>query len=215
MLVLFINQYYKPDTAATGQLLADVAEEMACQGDEVYVICSRRCYSGTDNVLPRRETINGVHIQRVGASGFGRASGAGRLLDWFSFYVLAMLRAFQLPKMDVCVCLTTPPFISLIGLLLYKVRGTQNIVWMMDVYPEIAVAYGVMREKSLVVRLFRSINSMLYRKAAAIIALGGTMKHRLIEAGAPPEKVTVVHNWVPGEALSGSDGISVGQSQGS
>ncbi len=46
MRILFLNQYYIPDVAATGQLLADVAEELAAQGHEAHVICSRRTYCG-------------------------------------------------------------------------------------------------------------------------------------------------------------------------
>lgn len=41
MRILLLNQFYPPDTAATGQLLADVARGLAASGHEVDVICSR------------------------------------------------------------------------------------------------------------------------------------------------------------------------------
>ena len=200
MRILFLNQYYIPDTAATGQLLADVAEEMAAQGHEVHVIVSRRKYTGGEEALPAKEVINGVHVHRVGATGFGRGTRICRLLDWLSFYCLAMWRAFRLPKLDVCVSLTTPPFISLVGLLLSKVRGTHSVIWVMDMYPEIAVAYGEIQQRGLTHRILAWLNRILYRNASAVISLGEVMTERLTLLGAPKDTVHTVHNWVPREA---------------
>lgn len=201
MRILFLNQYYIPDTAATGQLLADVAEEMAAQGHEVDVVVSRRRYAGGGETLPAEELINGVHVHRVGATGFGRASKIGRLFDWLSFYCLAMWQAFRLPKSDVCVSLTTPPFISLIGLMLSKLRSTRNVIWVMDVYPEIAVAYGVLPPRGVSCRILTRLNRILYRNAAAVISLGEVMTERLMSLGARRDTVHTVHNWVPREAI--------------
>jgi len=199
MRILFLNQFYVPDVAATGQLLADVAEELAAQGHQVHVICSRRTYSGGAATFAANELVNGVHVHRVGATGFGRAAAAGRIVDWLSFYVLAMWRALRLAKPDVCVSLTTPPFISLVGLTLSKVKGTRSVIWVMDVYPDIAVEYGVLAKKGLLYRMLSRVNGILYRNAAAVISLGEVMTGRLQSLGALPEKLHTVHNWVPGE----------------
>lgn len=201
MRILLINQFYRPDTAATGQLLADLAEELTAQGHEVHVICSRRSYSGGDHAYPKKETVNGVKIHRTGATGFGRSMTAGRLLDWSSFYLLAMWNAVRLPKMDVCIALTTPPFISLIGVLLRRLKGTKLIVWAMDLYPEATVALDVLTKRSILYRLLASISRSIYKSSSGIISLGEVMTQRLVEAGAPDDKITVVHNWVPGEAV--------------
>ncbi len=201
MRILFLNQYYIPDVAATGQLLADVAEELAAQGHEVHVICSRRTYSGGPAKYAASDVINGVHVHRVGATGFGPGRAVGRMIDYLSFYALATWRALRLAQMDVCVALTTPPFIALIGLMLRRLRGTKVVVWMMDVYPEVAVAFDVLSERSLLRRLLARVSRRIYRAAVAVISLGEVMTERLMEAGVPRDKITVVHNWAPGEAV--------------
>lgn len=211
MRVLFLNQFYIPDVAATGQLLADVAEEMAAQGHEVHVICSRRMYCGGSNGLASRETVRGVRVHRVGATGFGRTTQIGRILDWLSFYVFALWRALRLAKMDVCVALTTPPFISLIGLLLSKLKGTRNVIWVMDVYPEIAVAYGVLSRSGLFYRVLTRLNRIVYSNAAAVISLGEMMAERLRSLGAPNDIIHTVHNWVPRESVGQLDSQTVGR----
>jgi len=200
MRILFLNQYYVPDVAATGQLLADVAEELASQGHEVHVVCSRRTYGGGTQAFPRHDVAHGVHVHRVRATGFGRDRAIGRIVDYLSFYVLATWRALRLAKMDVCVALTTPPFIALIGLMLQALRGTKVVVWTMDVYPEVAVAYDVLSEKSLLYRVLAWVSRRIYKAAGVVVALGEVMAERLAEAGVPYEKIVVVHNWEPGEA---------------
>jgi len=200
MRVLFVNQFYVPDVAATGQLLADVAEALAGRGHEVHVVCSRRAYNGGGPVLPREEFVNGVHVHRVGATGFGRSRMCGRVLDYVSFYFLALHRAFALHRMDICVTLTTPPFIALVGLFLHKARGTRMVIWTMDLYPEVAVAFGVLGEKSLLRAVLARLSQRVYQAAGAIISLGEVMAQRLVEAGAAREKIAVIPNWVPREA---------------
>lgn len=202
MRVLLINQFYIPDTAATGQLLADVAESLKAEGHEVHVICSRRCYDGGRTSLVKEEAIHGIRIHRVAAMGFGRRWLAGRALDYLTFYISAAWRALVLPRPDVCVSLTTPPFISMIGLLLSKFKGTRNVIWVMDVYPEIAVAYEILSKRSVLYRLLSRINRALYRNAAAVISLGEVMTDRLESLGAPSDRLHTVHNWVPGEQTS-------------
>jgi colanic acid biosynthesis glycosyl transferase WcaI len=201
MRVLFINQFYVPDIAATGQLLADVAEELSCRGHDVHVLCSRRTYNGGGLALAAEEPVNGVHVHRVPATGFGRGRMFGRALDYASFYLLALWKAFVLPRMDVCVTLTTPPFIALVGLFLHRLRGTRLVIWTMDLYPEVAVAFGVLRERSILRSVMARLSRRMYRASGAIISLGDIMAERLIEAGAPREKIATIHNWVPREAV--------------
>jgi colanic acid biosynthesis glycosyl transferase WcaI len=202
MRVLFINQFYVPDIAATGQLLADVAEELSCRGHEVHVLCSRRTYNGGGPALAGEERINGVHVHRVLATGFGRGRMFGRAFDYASFYLLALWNVFVLPRMDVCVTLTTPPFIALVGLLLHRLWGTRIVIWTMDLYPEVAVAFGVLKQRSILRRILASLSRRVYHSSGAIISLGQVMTERLVEAGAPQEKITVIHNWVPRETIN-------------
>jgi len=199
--LLLLNQFYRPDVAATGQYLADLAEGLVERGHEVHVICSRRPYGGGPAAYKTEEVLRGVRIHRVGATGFGRSSLLGRLADYLSFYFLALGRAFVLPRMDVCVSLTTPPFIGLVGTMLNCFRGTRLVLWTMDLYPEVPVAYGVLRKGSILERLLAGLAKFLYRHAEKIISLGKVMTQRLIEAGADLGKIETIPMWVPGEVI--------------
>lgn len=202
MRILLINQFYKPDTAATGQLLADVAQGLVASGHDVTVITSRNQYGGKALRQKRHEVLDGVHVRRVAGTRFGRERLIGRLLDYITFYVGATWCALIMRRPDVCLCLTTPPFISAIGYLLSKFKKTQNVIWVMDMYPEIAAAYQVMPKNSLVYRMLSGLNRILYRNAAVVISLGENMTGKLEALGARSESIHTVHNWVPGEGSS-------------
>lgn len=203
MRVLLLNQFYRPDTAATGQLLADVGAALARGGHEVHVIASRGAYGGGTQRFPAECVQDGVAVHRVAATGFGRAGLLGRAVDYASFYLLAWRRAMQLPPMDAALCLTTPPMISLVGSALKHRRGTRLIYWPMDLYPEIMVALGMLGADSLPERILRRVSRYLYRRADAVIALGEVMARAERQAGA--RETTVVHNWVPGERVEPTD----------
>ncbi len=202
MRILFLNQFYKPDAAATGQFLADLTEELGRREHEVHVICSRSRYDGGKPIAVKEERIKCINIHRVFTTRFGRQRLPGRAVDYLSFYISAAWRALRIPKPDVCVSLTTPPFISLIGLVLEKLRGTRNVIWVMDVYPEIAVAYRVLPERSLLCRVLARMSRLLYRNADAVISLGEFMAQHLESVGAPSNTIHIVHNWNPVEDIS-------------
>jgi colanic acid biosynthesis glycosyl transferase WcaI len=202
MKILLLNQFYPPDVAATGQLLADLAEGLVKHKHEVHVICSRRSYNGGAVKYPREEKINNVMVHRMIALGFGRGNTLGRIADYLSFYILAMWRALWLPRMDLCIALTTPPFISIVGLGLYWLKGTRLVLWTMDLYPQVPVALGMMKRESILYGFFFWLGRYLYRRSSRIISLGEIMTKRLIEAGVEPNKIVTVHNWVPREVIN-------------
>jgi len=169
------------------------------EGHEVHVLCSRRTYFDGRKEYPKKETVNGVHIHRVGGSGFGRINILGQFFDCISFYMMATCQALCLPRMDTCVALTTPPFIGLLGLLLNRIKGTKVIIWTMDLYPETLAAFGVLKSSNPLYRSLAWISRKIYRQARKIISLGESMTQRLMEFGVNPRDIVTVHNWSPCE----------------
>jgi hypothetical protein len=79
MKILLLNQFFWPDSAATSQLLTDLARGLAEQGNEVYAISADGGYglAGADEPPP-------VHMYRVKTFPFVRGR-LGRVLSYFSF----------------------------------------------------------------------------------------------------------------------------------
>ena len=63
--LLFVNQHYWPDVAATGQILTDLAEHCAARGFEVEVLTGKAKYVSGGLDAPAEEVRNGVRIRRL------------------------------------------------------------------------------------------------------------------------------------------------------
>ena len=195
MRVVFLNQTFHPDVAATAQHAFDLARHLVSHGHEVHAVASRSLYGERGASLPAEEVVEGVHIHRVGRSLFGKAGILARGLDFLFFFLASAWRLLRMPRPDVIVCLTTPPLIALVGLLARRLRGGRLAVWSMDLYPDAPVAFGLMRHDSLLVRLASRLDRVCLSSADAVIALGRCMRDRLLAKGADPSRLHVIGVW--------------------
>jgi colanic acid biosynthesis glycosyl transferase WcaI len=195
MQVLFINQFFWPDTAATGQLLTDVVREIDPELHAVTVLCGKSVYGAVDSTSPPP-----VKIVQCADLAFSRGK-FGRVLSYASFFLGAMVRGVRGPQPALVLTLTTPPLISLVGTLLKSVRGARHFIWEMDVYPDIAVDLNVLKQRSVVTRLIGFLADIPRKRADGIIALGDDMKARLVARGIAAEKIVVAENWADGDEI--------------
>ena len=199
--ICFVNRYFYPDVAATSQLLADLAFDVAERGHNVKVITSRQRYEDSTARLPPREFVRGLEIIRVWTPRFGRARLLGRALDYVGFYAAAgAALLMNTRRHDVIVAMTDPPLISVVAAFIARVRGARLINWVQDVFPEVAAALGV-RGSALLVPMLRALRNRAARNAETNVALGRTMARRLTEQGTPAQTVVIVHNWADGHSI--------------
>jgi colanic acid biosynthesis glycosyl transferase WcaI len=187
--VLLMNQFFAPSPAPTGQLLADVAREIAARGHSATVVCATAAPSTAS-----------VRILHTPCTRFSRGC-RGRLLSYASFYLGALWRGLCASGTDVVVTMTTPPLLCLIGTLLKGLRGVRHYIWEMDVYPDIAEAVGVLAPGSVLTRAIGALADYSRRKADGVIALGPCMRERLIARSVPAGRIRTVENWADGALI--------------
>lgn len=195
MRVLLNNQVFYPDHAATAQHAHDLARHLIAHGHEVQVIASRSFYGERGAGLPARETVDGAQVYRVGRSLFGKAGLLARAADFALFYLMATIKAFTIPKADVVVCFTTPPFIAVLGRIIRLFRGSRFVYWVMDMYPDVPVACGVMKASSPVTRFFDWLDRGCLKSADRVVVLGRCMRDRVLAKGVAPERVEHIGVW--------------------
>lgn len=193
--IILVNQTFYPDLASTAQHSFDLCRYLSRQGHQVTVVTSRSLYGEAGAKLPSRETVEGIDIHRVGLSLFGKKSIALRLIDFGLFYVLALLRAITLPRADVIIALTTPPFIATVGYLRKLLRGTKFVYWVMDLYPDTPIACGMMRGDSLLAKALGAVNNFTLRHADCNVLLGRCMENLVMAKGAPAQRCAVIPVW--------------------
>lgn len=199
--IVLLNRFYWPDVAATGQMLTDLAEDLAARGWSVVVIASRGGYEGKGELLPAEEWRNGVRILRVNGTRFGRHRIAARMLDYVSYLGGAAARVLRLPRPDVVAAMSDPPFLAAVAVLAARLRGARAVYWVQDLFPQIATRLGVMREDSVTYRASEALARALHARCDQVIGLGPQMARALVTAGAPQARTTFVHNWADAQAV--------------
>jgi glycosyltransferase involved in cell wall biosynthesis len=201
MHVVLLNQAFHPDVVATAQMAKDLADHLVARGHRVSVVASRSIYGQSGASLPKHQTIGGVEVHRVGSSIFGRSGVALRALDFALFYLLATLRTLTLARPDVVIGFTTPPFIAWVGVLARWLRGSRAVYWVMDLYPDVAIKCGVLREGSLPARFFERVSRALIRQSDASVVLGRCMRDVLLAKGAAPDRVRFIPVWAETDSI--------------
>lgn len=217
MRLLFLNQFYAPDIAATAQLLSDVCEDLAAAGHSVSVICGTGRYrlphrgselsSDAKQALPRRELRSGVDVRRIftGAGAAGKRRGAGRLLHRlvdelrFSGGVLRELASLrnQTPP-DVIVTLSSPPLLLPLGIVARTLLRAPLLFWVQDVYPELLFALALDRHDVVAAVARAGLPQLwrwLYAGVDGAVALDEAMARRLLTAGLSPSRTFVIEHF--------------------
>lgn len=198
--VLVLNQYYWPGVEATAQLLTELCEGLAADFD--IEVVTGVLHGHEDQ--PTRDTRNNVEIVRVPSTSYERSKIFARTMNYVTYLSMALSRGMRASRPDVVLCMTDPPIIADIALLIARRYRTPLVVISQDVFPEIAVQLKRLENPALM-GVLRSLVSLYLRRADRVVAIGDTMRQRLEEKGAVPGRVRVIPNWVDTSRLRPSD----------
>ncbi len=199
MKILLLNQHFYPEIAATSQLATDLAEDLTLKGFFVSVITGMPSYTESESEsfkdISKYQEYKNIKIYRVFTTSFNRHTKVGRLCNYLSFYFFAFCRLLFLKKNDVIITMSTPPYLALLGVFLKKLKRTRLVFWLQDVYPDLAVGFGVIHSKSWITKILQAISNYIYHQSDAIIAIGKSMMQHLINKGVSEKKIILIDNW--------------------
>lgn len=212
MHVLFFNRSFYPDGAATGQLLTDLAEDLVRQhGWRVTVVAgvplapSKPALPTQGGILVGREAYRGIEIRRARGTSFDKRRFAGRAMNYMTYFFAACWAGLRVDRPDVVVALTDPPIIGLAGWLAAKRAKAPFVMAFQDLFPEVTVLLEDFHSHTVDGWLQR-VNRFLCRRATRIVALGETMKRRLVEdKGARSDETIIISNWADTAAIAPGD----------
>ena len=142
----------------------------------------------------RRETRNGVRIERVRSSRARHPGLAGKAADFATFHLGAMWRLFTLARRgDVVIAMTDPPLLGVGAWLVGAARGARLFHWVQDIYPELAIELTGHRWLAVI----KPLRNLAWRRAAGCVTLGTDMAAVLAAAGVAEKKIRLIPNWPP------------------
>jgi colanic acid biosynthesis glycosyl transferase WcaI len=186
--LLVLNQYYWPGVEATANLLTELCEALASDYDVTVVT------GAVSEGLPPREQRNGVRIIRVESTSYDRTQLSRRAANYLTYVVGVVKEALRAERPALVVCMTDPPFLGAIARVVAWKHRAPLLVIAQDVFPEIAVALGRLRNP-LLIRVLRTLVDTSLRSADRVVVIGDTMKRRIEEKGVRSARISVIPNW--------------------
>ncbi|HEX3722575.1 MAG TPA: glycosyltransferase family 4 protein [Nitrolancea sp.] len=203
MRLIFVNRFFHPDHSATSQMLTDLATGLAAEGRDVIVVTSRLRYDDSKARLAPCESFDGVSIERIWTSRFGRARLLCRAVDYLTFYASAAYAlALTVRPGDIVVAMTDPPALSVVAAIVAKCRGAVLVNWLQDVFPEVAEALNVGgRHSSLLFTALRVLRNVSLRRADMNVVIGELMAARLRSFAVDQDRIATIPNWADVNAV--------------
>lgn len=200
--VLFITPYYPPEISAPSVRISEMATQLVRRGYQVTVLTTfpnfpygvvAAEYRGH---LLLREERDGVKVIRVWSYASPNKGFFPRVLGQLSFGCLAAVLGWKaVGRPDVMIVESPPLFDAISGRLLAWLKRCPFIFTVADLWPEVAVQMGVLRNK-LLIRMSEWLEWSTYRRAGLVWVVTEGLRQVLIERGLPAERVFLLTNGV-------------------
>jgi len=168
-------------------------------GFEVTVVtCGTQYMTGKD-IRPARgwcteEVTEGIRILKTWAPADHRQSLFRRVLNYSSFSLLAGVASFlKAGKVDRVFAGTDPIFLMPMVFLISLIKRAPMVLDERDLFPETAVALGVIRD-GILYRILLGMQNCFRRMSSGILAATPGIKRVLLDYGCLPEKVQLLYN---------------------
>lgn len=195
--LLVLNEYYWPGVEATAHLLHQLCSMLVDQFD-VTVITGMLPLPG---VKPGTTVVDGVKVVRVASTSYERARLMLRGANYITYLLQSLRIGLKQPRPDVILCMTDPPMLADVGLILARRFRAPIVVASQDVFPEVAIELHRL-ENPLLIGLLRQLVEFYLVRADRVIAIGDKMSARLEEKGAPRDRLRVISNWVEASVIT-------------
>src|SRR6266542_47737 len=205
--ILILSLIFPPDGVSTALIMGELAVDLKAAGHDVTVVTTVPHYNRAI-AAEAKQPLSSVFRPFLYSSDFGGVPVLhvamprkgpkvwSRLLAWVQFHFLTLVTALaRIPETDVIVAPSPPLTIGLFAWLLGARYNAPFVYVVQEIYPDIAISLGAVKNPFLIGRLF-ALERFIYAKAAAITVIAERMRRRLLEKGVPAGKVRVVPNFV-------------------
>lgn len=200
MHILLLTQWFQPEPNFKGLPLAIALRD---QGHDVEVLTGfpnypgGQLYPGYHIELWKRETMDGITVNRVALYPSHDQSALRRIFNYASFAVSSMLMSLRIKRPDV-VYVYCPPMTAAMGAILLRLfRKVPYVIDIQDLWPDTLASTGMVRS-GLLIRLVGAFCAFAMRHASALIVLSPGFKQQLLKRNVQCP-IHVIPNWAPPE----------------
>ena len=219
---------FPPDGVSTATILGGLARELAKDGFRFTVITTTPHYN-RDPTAEQAQDLRPIFFGLVyrsdyfGAAVFHvrvRTRGSRifrRAIDYAFFHAVSLCIALtRKDHYDVILAASPPLTIGIAAAIVSGVRRVPFVYNVQEIYPDIAIDLGVLRNAFLI-RVAQWIERFSYRRARVLVTISERFRARIVSKGIARDKVEVIPNFantdeiVPGQkqnALAARHGLT-------
>jgi colanic acid biosynthesis glycosyl transferase WcaI len=207
MRIQFMAQCYAPEEVSAAVLITELAVDLAKRGHQVSVVTGApnyprgRVFKGYRNSLLQVETLEGVRVIRSWSYISPSKKFWSRLFHYGTYSATAFYGGLAAGRPDVLVSYSPPLPLGLSAWLLSRIWRVPWVLQIEDLYPDAAIAAGVMKNKQ-VIDFFLRMERFLYQKAKRISVISESFRQTLLRKKVAPSKVEVIPVWADPNEVS-------------
>lgn len=200
MHILFMAQCYAPEDVSAAIMITELATDLAKRGHRVSMITGApsyphgRVFKGYRNRLCSSEMLDGVRVIRTWSYISPSKKTGPRLLHYGTYSATAFYGGLVAGRPDVLVSFSPPLPLGLSAWLLSLLWRVPWVLQLEDLYPDAAVAAGVLTGKTLI-NFFLAVERFLYRNAHRISLISENFRRTLLTKDVPDSKMEVIPIW--------------------
>lgn len=196
---LIFYQYFHPDDVVSAVLLTELAKGLVSRGWDVTAMPCNRDFRNRVT-YPRSDSHSGVTIKRIWRPAFSQNKSFGRIAN--CVWMLVAWSLLSLIKRPDVLIIGTDPVLSAVVAIPWKLLcpSIPTIHWCFDLYPEAAVAEGILKP-SFTLRFAQRLMASAYKHFNLITDIGDCMRHRLA-AYSTPAVLGRLRPWALAEPLT-------------
>jgi glycosyltransferase involved in cell wall biosynthesis len=147
-------------------------------------------------LAPRKwETHDGVRVLRTFIYPYHGERSSLRILNYVTWMVSSIQAAWLAPACDVLYVWHPPLTVGVSAWIISKLKRIPFAYDVQDLWPESALASGLMRP-GLLVDILHKLADWVYRHAPRILVVSDAAATYLRERGVPAQKISVAHHWL-------------------
>ena len=205
--VLILSLIFSPDNVSTAHIISGIAEDLKAYGHQLCVITTTPHYHRDPNLEQEQPLYNGFLglIKKSQFKGIPvyhitmpdkHCNKLIRIASWLSFHFFSTVLGSCIRfKPDVILVPSPPLSIGLNACAIAWLTRSKYIYNVQELYPDIAINLGVIKQKGLI-RFLSAAERFIYNRSAAVTSITESIHEKVAARIKDPRKARLIPNFV-------------------
>lgn len=183
MKILYLHQYFKTNRVAGGTRSYEFSKFLS-EENEVVVVTGEEIQDD-DSLKFKVVSTKTKYSQKM--------NFFQRIYSFIHYLIKSIFLGNKEKDINIIFATSTPLTIGVPALILKKIKKARLIFEVRDVWPDIPIELGFIKNK-IIIKFLKWLEMKIYKESNFIIVASEGMYENLVKKGVPSDKIAVIHN---------------------